>query len=121
MRVQNYSENGIEKTAFLKGLVGGTTKVISTVSSFAKGVANLALKAGAFGLAGAGAIGGGVGYLAARATSPDIATATAEQDVAQEALETEIDIVKRQIAQLERKKAAEKRAQKTKVYDRFVG
>lgn len=103
------------------GAMSEINKGIGAVWDFAKAAANGLINAGAFGLAGAGVVGGTLGYLAARTTSPDIATATAEQDVAQEALETEIDTVKRQIAQLERKKrAAKKDAKKPKVYDRFV-
>jgi len=128
MFLQEQSSQIIQKKAFVGATVDAAGKVldvggkaISGLASVAKSIANGILTAGAFGLVGAGALGGGIGYLAARTSSPDIATSTAEQDVAQEALETEIDIVKRQIAQLERKKAAERRAKKNKVYDRFVG
>ena len=125
MFLEKHTSVGLRKQGDLGKFISGASSfaknTISGASTFAKSVASFFLQAGAFGLGGAAAVGGGIGYLAARASSPDIATSTAEQDIAQEALETEIDIVKRQIAQLERKKAAEKRAEKTKIYDRFVG
>lgn len=120
MQHEKLNNQGIQKVALVGELASGAIKGAGLVWDFAKFTANSLLTAGAFGLGGAAAIGGGVGYLAARASSPDIATSSAEQDIAREALETEIDVVKRQIAQLERKKAAAKRAKKEKIYDRFV-
>ena len=120
MENRYYIKSDIQKTAAVGEIIGAASKAAGVVWDFTKAAASGLLTAGAFGLAGAAAVGGGIGYLAARTSSPDIATSTAEQDVAQEALETEIDIVKRQIAQLERKKAAAKKAKKEKVYDRFV-
>lgn len=120
--LQNYSEKRLQKEAvdplgLIKGLFSGGTKLVTDAAK----LAFEAIKTGTtVGLVGAGLGGAGIGYVTAKATSPDIATETAEQDITREALETEIDVVKRQIAQLERRKAAEKRAEKKKVYDRFV-
>ena len=72
-------------------------------------------------LMGGAVLGGlGIGYGAAKLTSPTSIAENSDKELEQEALQTEIDVTQRRIAALEERRKNRKAQVAPKVYDRFV-
>ena len=72
-------------------------------------------------LGGAALLGLGTGYITARGTSPEAVANTTDKELLREALQTEIDVTTRKLAELKLRKARrEARKREERPYDRFV-